>query len=647
MSEFLCMKPGRIGPMDLRNRIVFPPMITNMCAVDGQVTDRFIAYHEARAKGGAALICTGGAYISLPGKSMINQLGIHSDDMIPGLRKLADAVHRHGAKISVQLFHGGRQTMPALNGGYEAEAPSRVKCAWSDDYTRELSKDEIHELVLLHGQAARRAKEAGFDCIDVHGAHGYLINQFLSQYINKRTDEYGGCLENRMRFLREVVREVRAQVGEDMAINFRVCGIEGTEGGTTPEEACAIAKAMVSEGINAVNVSAGNYEALHLMIPPAAMPYGWNLERARMVREAVDGAIPVIAAGRIKTVDVAEKALAEGCADFVAMGRALIADPDLPNKIREGRRDAIRPCIGCNEGCVGRLAVMQQAVTCTVNPAAGHELELRPAEKKQQVVVIGAGPAGMTAALYAAYRGHQVAVFEKESEPGGQLNLADKPPFKSELGDYAAWQTRALQAAGVPVKCSCEMTVQDIEALSPDVVILATGAVPFVPPLPGIRDVKYYLAQEILADKAEWAGKPSRRIAVIGGGLIGCETAELLTDAGHKVTVIEMRDEMAPDAEIMSRGMMMQRFAEKGVTCMPKNKVTRIAKNSLQLEGPEGEKKIDSIDDIVIAVGSKPYNPLEEPLKERGIRVIVIGDAMNPGKILIGNESAFQVACAL
>ena len=647
MSELLCMKPGRIGPMELRNRIVFPPMITNMCELDGRVTDRFIAYHEARARGGVGLICTGGAYISLPGKSMANQLGIHSDDMIPGLRRLADAVHRQGAKISVQLFHGGRQTMPALNGGYETEAPSRVKCAWSDDYTRELSRDEIRELVLLHGQAARRAREAGFDCIDVHGAHGYLINQFLSCYMNKRTDEYGGSLENRMRFLREVVREVRSQVGDDMAINFRVCGIEGTEGGTTPEEACAIVRAMVGEGVNAVNVSAGNYEALHLMIPPAAMPYGWNLERARMVREAVNGAIPVIAAGRIKTVDVAEKALSEGCADFVAMGRALIADPELPNKAKEGRADAVRPCIGCNEGCVGRLAVMQQPVTCTVNPAAGRELEIRPAEKKLEVVVVGAGPVGMTAALYAVRRGHRVTVFEKEDKPGGQLNLADKPPFKSELGDYAAWQARALNASGVSLLCSRNMTAHDIEAIRPDVVLLATGALPLVPPLPGVNDVRHYMAQDILSDAETWKKKLSRRIVVIGGGLIGCETAELLTDAGHKVTVIEMRDDMAPDAEMMSRGMMMQRFAEKGVTCMPKTRVTGMENGALRVEGPEGEKILGAVDDIVIAVGSKPCNPLEEPLKKRGIRVIVIGDAVNPGKILAGNESAFQAVCSL
>lgn len=465
--------------------------------------------------------------------------------------------------------------------------------------------------------------------------------------MNKRTDEYGGSLENRMRFLREVVREVRSQVGDDMAINFRVCGIEGTEGGTTPEEACAIARAMVGEGVNAVNVSAGNYEALHLMIPPAAMPYGWNLERARMVREAVNGAIPVIAAGRIKTVDVAEKALSEGCADFVAMGRALIADPELPNKAKEGRADAVRPCIGCNEGCVGRLAVMQQPVTCTVNPAAGRELEIRPAEKKLEVVVVGAGPVGMTAALYAVRRGHRVTVFEKEDKPGGQLNLADKPPFKSELGDYAAWQARALNASGVSLLCSRNMTAHDIEAIRPDVVLLATGALPLVPPLPGVNDVRHYMAQDILSDAETWKKRLSRRIVVIGGGLIGCETAELLTDAGHKVTVIEMRDDMAPDAEMMSRGMMMQRFAEKGVTCMPKTRVTGMENGALRVEGPEGEKILGAVDDIVIAVGSKPCNPLEEPLKKRGIRVIVIGDAVNPGKILAGNESAFQAVCSL
>jgi 2,4-dienoyl-CoA reductase-like NADH-dependent reductase (Old Yellow Enzyme family)/thioredoxin reductase len=638
------LEPIQIGKITLKNRFVMPPMVTNYAADDGAVTERFKAYHQTRAKGGVGLIITEAAYIHPNAKGFKNQVGIHKDELVAGLKELTEAVHKYGAKIAVQLYHAGRQTTSKVT-GMSVVAPSPIPCPVKQEMPKELSLEEIKDLVEAFGAAARRAREAGFDAVEIHGAHGYLLNQFLSPYSNKRTDEYGGTLENRMRFPLEVIKRVKEEVGQSLPIIYRLSSAEFVAGGLTIEDTRAFAQTLVEAGVDAIHVSGGVYESSAMIIQPAAVPQGCYVENAAAIKEAINGAVPVIVVGRIKDPVAAEQIIREGKADLVAMGRALLSDPELPNKVSEGRVQEIRKCIGCNQGCIDRL-FQDVDIACLGNALTGHETEFdmsAPAKDKKKVLIIGGGPAGLEAARIAALKGHEVILYEKQPDLGGQMRVASVPPHKEEINDLTAYFINQLDNLGVIIEKGKEANINAIREVNPDVVIIATGSEPIIPKIPGIDQKKVVTAQEVLSGLAS----TGRKVVVIGGGMVGSETAELLADQGKQVTVVEMLDDLAVDVGALTRALLLNRIEEKKIKVLTKSKVQGITADGVIIENEEGSQEISGVDTVVVAVGYKSRNNLSEIIKGEDIPVYTIGDCVKPRKILEAVQEGFSLAYSL
>jgi len=644
VSTSVALRPAFIGRMELRNRLVMPAMATNFATPDGRVTERLIAYHRARAKGGVGLIVVEASYVHPGGKGFSNEVGIYNDDLIPGLKRLVEAVHDGGAKIAIQLFHAGRQTSSKIT-GQPLVAPSSVRYSPAEEMPKELSLEEIRSLLQAFKDAARRARVAGFDAVEIHGGHGYLLNQFFSPYTNKRTDRYGGSFENRVRFSLEVVAAVREAVGDDFPIIFRLSAEEYVSGGLTLEDTKLLAKEMVRAGVSALHVSAGIRESGAMITPPMAVPQGCYVGYAMSIKEAIGGKVPVIAVGRIRDPLMAEQIISQGKADFVAMGRALLADPDLPNKAAEGKFEDIRRCIGCNEGCIGRLTKGLD-ITCTVNPLVGREAEFdlsQPAPRAKKVMVVGAGPAGLEAALIAALRGHRVTLYEREAELGGQVRVAAVPPYKAELRDLVDHLVGQVRKVGVTVKTEKEVTLGTVEAASPDVIIVATGGVPVRPEIPGADRDNVVLARDVLTGKA----RTGQRVVIVGGGLVGCETAEFLADKGKTVTVVEMLPAIASDVEARTRTLLLRRMKEKNITVMVETVVEEIGPNEV-IVNTKGERgTIADVDTVVLAVGYRSDNTLLELLQKSGTKAVGVGDCIKPRRILDAIHEGFRVAYKL
>lgn len=433
MPTISVISPLTIRRTTFRNRIIMPSMVTNYAGRNGEVSEKLIRYHEARALGGVGLNMLEATSVHDSGRSYFPGVSIASDDYIRGLSHLTDAVHKAGGLAGVQLHHAGRLVRPDAS-GQAIPLVSFVPGRTAYDNSRVLDTEDIYMLIDAYAEAARRAREAGFDVIEIHGAHGYLIAQFMSPLFNQRTDEFGGSYEGRMRFPLEVIRRVRETAGDDMVLFFRLSSEELLPGGIDVDLSCRIARDVAEAGIDLVHVSVGLAETNEFTGPPPCLPEGWNAGSAGRIRAALDGRALVSVAGRILTRATADRILNAGQADMVTMGRALIADPDLPVKLAEGRDEDILPCVGCNEGCNGRLG-QRKPVECAVNPRTGREgiMLMTPAKTAKNVIVVGAGPAGMEAAITAAKRGHRVTLFEKEQEPGGLLNVADLPPHKDVL----------------------------------------------------------------------------------------------------------------------------------------------------------------------------------------------------------------------
>lgn len=621
-----------------------PSMVTNYANSDGSINERIKAYHQTRAKGGVGLITVEAAYVHQSGKGFRNQVGIYKDELIPGLKSLTEAVHSYGAKISIQLYHAGRQTTSKVT-GMSVVAPSPIPCPVKQEMPKELSIDEIKELVEAFGQAARRAKEAGFDAIEIHGAHGYLLNQFLSPYSNKRTDEYGGNFKNRMRFPLEVIRRVRDEVGDNFPIVYRMSAEEYVAGGLTIEDTKAIARKMVEVGIDALHISGGVYESSAMIIQPAAIPQGCFVENAAAIKDAINGEVPVIVAGRIKNPIMAEQIIQEGKADLVAMGRALLADSELPKKVSEGKVEEIRKCIGCNQGCIDRL-FQDLDIACLANALTGYETEFdleAPAEKKKKVLVIGGGPGGLEAARVAALRGHKVVLYEKEAELGGQLKIASVPPYKDEINDLSTYLINQVKKSGVVIETSKEADIEKIREIRPDLVIVATGIEPIIPRITGVDQEKVVTAHEVLKGFVS----VGQKVVVIGGGLVGCETAEFLAEQGKQVTVVEMLDDIAVDVGALTRALLLERMAEKKIMILTKSKAQEITAEGVIIEKEGGKKEVIYVDTVVLAVGSKPKNDLLKLLEEEGISAFAIGDCVKPRKIIDTIHEGFRRAYSL
>ncbi|MBZ4666329.1 FAD-dependent oxidoreductase [Mahella sp.] len=630
-----------IGTMEVANRLVVPAMVMNFCNSDGTATEKFIAYHEAKAKGGWELIITEDYAVDPCGKGFPCIPGLWDNAQIESHSELTERVHKYGSKIVAQIYHAGRQTNHFIT-GMQPVAPSPIPCPANQEIPHELTISEIHDIVNKYGDCALRAKEAGFDGVEVHGAHGYLVAQFMSPYSNKRTDEYGGSLLNRMRFPLEIISNIRAKAGNVFPIIFRISGDEFVPGGRTIEDTKAISVLLEQAGVNAIHVSAGVYASMQTIIPPAAVRHGWITDFAADVKKVVS--IPVITVGRINDPIMAETIIASGKADFVAMGRASLADPELPNKAAAGRFDDINYCIGCLQGCIGSLNKGNPG-GCLVNPVTGRESELiiEPAEQKKKVFVAGGGPAGMEAAMVAAQRGHEVHLYEKSDRVGGQYAIGAIPPNKGEIDMFIVWQYNQLKKHGVNIHFNTELTADIVEQETPDAVIVATGGEPLIPNIPGKDRPNVVNANDVLLGKVN----VGHRVIVIGGGMVGSETADHLANHGKEVMIVEMLPVIAKDEEAAVRYFLMKDLKQNDVKIYVNAPVKEILDDGIISEIDGTETKIGPADTIVLAIGARSVNTLTRQLEGKVPQVIAIGDAVKVCKALEAVEAGYRAGLAV
>ena len=630
--------PLKVGKMEVTNRLVVPAMVMNFCTNDGQATEKFIAYHEAKSRGGWGLIITEDYAVDPRGKGFLNIPGLWNDSQIESHSKLTERVHKYGSKIVAQIYHAGRQTNHYVI-GMEPEAPSPIPCPSNQEIPHELTVDEIHRLVEKFGDCAFRAKKAGFDGVEIHGAHGYLVAQFMSPYSNKRTDEYGGNLINRMRFPLEIISNIRAKAGHDFPILFRISGDELVPGGRTIEDTKAMAMLLEQAGVNAIHVSAGVYASMTAIIPPSAVRHGWITDFAADVKKIVS--IPVITVGRINDPILAETIIASGKADLVSMGRGSLADPELPNKASAGKFDEINYCIGCLQGCVGNL-FRGNPGGCLVNPVIGRESEfvIKPTESRKKVFVAGGGPAGMEAAMVAAERGHEVHLYEKTDRLGGEYILASIPPNKGELDMFIVWQETQLKKNGVVVHLNTELTPEIVEKEKPGAVIVATGGTPLMPKnIKGIDRPNVVTANDVLCGKVN----VGNRVIVIGGGMVGSETADHLANHGKQVTIVEMLSEIAKDEEAAVKYFLLEDLKKNSVKVYVNSPVKEIVEDGVIVTANGKDEKVGPVDTIVMALGSRSVNTLTPELEGKVEKLITIGDAIKVRKALEAIEEGYRI----
>lgn len=639
--------PIKIGNLELKNRFVVPPMASTLANKDGTVSDAFIDYWVARAKGGWGLLIVEFTAIDPLGKVGYCHPGLWSDVFIPGLAKLTASVHEYGTKIAIQLSHTGRQTFPAIAGAQPVSA-SPIPCPVDSTIPRELSREEIFDLIEKFGDAAARARDAGFDAVEIHGAHGYLLAQFMSTYSNKRTDDFGGSFHNRMKFPVAVIENVRRKVGASYPLLFRMSGEERIPGGRSLDESRAVARVLEEAGIDAIDVSVGVSGSGQYIIPPAVLPPGFLLSTSAEIKKAVT--VPVVAVGRINHPAIAEDALATGKADLIAWGRSSLADPELPNKVAAGRLDDICPCIACVQGCTRSFPLPDKPLselgtTCLVNPFCGREgeLQLHPAAEQKEIIIVGGGPAGLEAAWIMAARGHSVTLYEKNAFLGGQFRLAAIPPFKQEIASAIAYYVHMCEKYGVRFKLGSEARAEQITAQKPDAVIVATGSEPLLPDIPGINLSNVITAWDVLEGKRQ-AGK---RVLVAGGGLVGCEVADFLGEHLHRVTLVEKLPEIAEDVPFQIKYFLLQRLKEYKVQVEVNTEIIEIFENGVCISQHGKRTKLEGVDTIVLALGNRPVNILQEQLEGKVNELFVIGDASAPRKAIDAIEEGARVGLKL
>ena len=617
MPESSLFSPLQFAGITMRNRIAMCPMGTGLPDEDGFVTDETVAYYNRRAAGGVGLICLEASLIAPESFVVGPELRLHDEVFVPGLRRLADAVHAHDVPVGIQMWHPGRQTLKGA-----PVAPSAIPLSPRTPIPHALTRAEIERLIGLYAAAAVNCREAGFDFVEVHGAHCYLPCEFLSPLSNQRDDEYGGSLENRARFMLEIVAAVRAAAGEDFPLLFRISGDECAEGGFDINDAVRVAQWLEQAGVAAISVSAGNWYALHMTIPPMSMEHGCLLPLAAQIKQAVG--VPVIAAGRLDDPVVAERAIAEGQADIVAIGRGLIADPDWPAKVRDGSISEIRPCIACN-ACVDLVARGEEA-RCAVNPAIGRDgsFAIIPVDVPRRVMVIGSGPAGMEAARIARMRGHEVSIWEREGQLGGKLDVASRAPSKSEVLRFRDYQARILEELGVEIHVGAHVDAADVSREHPDAVVVAVGAEPLIPPIPGIGGPNVLDAQDILLGRV--AIDPGERVAVIGGSATGCETAEFLSGSAKAVSILEMLPSVGRGIEQITRRKLLDSLRADGVNILTGAKVTMIEPTRVIYEHGDGSVGEVPVDRVALAIGWRPAGERTATWLDQ-IETHIIGDA--------------------
>ncbi|GBC81803.1 NADH oxidase [bacterium HR10] len=631
------LEPITFSGLRVKNRIVMPPMGMGYANEDGTVSDRMIRYYLRRAQSGVGMIVIENCIVDPQVVGVGPELRIHDDLYIEGLRRLVRALKPYDVIVGLQLNHMGRQTTLGT-----PVAPSPIPISPKGPIPRALTTEEIRVIVSEFVEGARRAREAGFDFVEIHGAHGYLVCEFLSPASNRREDEYGGSLEGRLRFPLEIVAGIRERVGADFPIQFRLSAQEYVPEGLTLEETRQIAQRLERAGVSAISVSAGNWQTLHYIMAPMFMPKGYLVEDAAAIKSAVH--IPVIAVGRLHDVAVAERVLREGKADLIAVGRGLIADPEWAKKVMEDRIEDIRPCISCNY-CVDFVSRALEA-RCTVNAELGEEFtfHIRPARQRKRILIIGGGPAGLEAARVAAERGHEVWLFEKDRRLGGKLHVSAAAPSKAEIHRFTEYLIRQIQKHRVRVELGVRLTREELLGSHPDIVILATGSVPAIPPLVGADLPMVALAEDVLLERTT----VGPRVVIVGGGGTGCDVAEYLLHRGHELTILELLSHIGRGVEAITRRYLYYEFKRAGVRLLTRHRIARIEPGwAIALDEQDREYLIPC-DSVVLAMGYRPNDEMAFCLEEDfPVPVYRIGDCVRPGTILDAVTQGAHLAAKL
>ncbi|HQP30209.1 MAG TPA: NAD(P)/FAD-dependent oxidoreductase [Deltaproteobacteria bacterium] len=680
------LSPGSIGKVVTRNRVVLPPLEVGMANFDGTPSEQLIGYYEERAKGGLGLLITGITRVNeRHGAGLPRQLAMSSDRHIAPFGRMVERVHAHGTKIFCQLHHPGRQSNSLMIGSWPAMeligrvwpgywkyffklvpaaekfartgmvpavvAPSAVACAYSKQKTRALRHGEVKGLIRDFVKAAHRVQLSGADGVELHAAHGYLIQQFLSPHTNKRTDEYGGSFENRMRFILEIISGIRSLCGPDFPIAVRLSVDEyyrciGQPGqGIELDEGVRIAKRLEQAGVDAIDVSSGNYETMNYWLEPISYEPGWRKNLAKAVKDNVK--IPVLAANLIRSPEQAEAQIAEGCQDFVCLGRPHLADPSWTNKVSAGCASDIKRCISCLWCFESFLnnATHGEPLECAVNPRLGRERETAVPQKNgdgRVVVVIGAGPAGLSAAEILGLRGFKPIVFEKNAEVGGQLQLANKPPKKDKINWCFTDLYHAAVKNGAEIRFNSSPTLADIQALDPYAIIVATGGSAIRPPIDGADQPHVCTVTEILDGSVKLTRE---RVAMIGSGMTGLETAEKLCEEGNRVLVVEMMDQIGPGAHSQHLDDVLPRLKAYNAEFISGHKLVKITTGGIILEDTKtGQRMEHAVDHVVLAVGVRSNDKLAKELRPHFVRLNTIGDARKIGRIAHAVRDGFDVA---
>lgn len=636
-------EPGRIGTVDLRNRVVMTAMGTGLPTWNGEASEEMIRYYEDRAKGGCGLIIPEFTMVdSESGQCNPNQLCIADRKHVRSIERMVDAVHRYDAKMFIQLQHGGREAPPALNAGKQPIAPSAILNKVSGLTPKEMTVEEIIDMEKKFINAAVNAQRAGADGVELHAAHGYLLSQYISPYTNKRTDAYGGSVENNCRIVTEIIDGIQQTCGPKFNICVRMNGSDFVEGGIDIHYAVKVAKLLESCKIAALNVSCGVYESAPKMIEPNYYAEGWRKDLAKTIKENVR--IPVIAVNTIKNPATAERFLEEGVCDFAGVARGQVADPEWVNKAKAGKEHLIRKCMGCMN--CNKSVVMDRALACAANPVTGHatifgdDKLIRNGEGRT-VAIVGGGHAGMQAAVVLAKRGFKPVIIEKNSYLGGTGVLAAQPPHKTLVHDFVETQKAEMKEYAIEVRLNTSATIELLKSLNPYGVIVSMGGVQIIPNIPGKNNENVFGIEEVLLKKVKFKGK---NIAVIGGGIAGLETAHFLC-ADNKVTVVEMLNIAGAAMYPTARNALLGILRDDGVEILTGHAIAGIYENSVSLKNMESKESINLDAEIVIlALGNHPDGDMNKKLAEEFEKVVFIGDSGKSGTIADATRSAYDMA---
>lgn len=648
--------PGQIGKVTIKNRLVMSPMGIGLAELDGSPSEDMLAFYEARAIGGAGLIIPEITRVNdVHGPGLMRQLSVTQDRHIPGLARLAAAVHKHGTKIFIQLHHPGRETVSALTGGQPVVSASAIPCKYLQQETRALSTEEVQQLVSQFVAGAVRVQKAGCDGVELHAAHGYLLQQFLSPYTNKRGDQYGGSFENRLRMITEIISGIRNACGPDFPIGVRLSVEEFldktgvTEDYIHIQDGVEIAMALERIGIDFIDVSVGLYETGNTCVEPISFPQGWRKDLIKAVKDHVH--IPVIGVSSIREPAVAEQFLAGGVEDFVSMGRSWLADEQWGKKVQEGREAELCKCINCLR-CFESLNQWNAAglpPECALNPRMARERKYSTPVWDAQgrtAVVIGGGPSGMMAAKTLAERGVKVTLLDQGSELGGTVNLAKKPPLKERMQWIVDYYAQTLQHLGVEVRLNTRADAASVAALHPDAVVLATGSKSIIPGrIPGIGGPNVHTIEDILSGSTALSGK---RVAVIGAGSTGIETAEYLCAGGNTVTIVDQLDKVAPAANHTNVADVCGRLNKYGVKFLLSHSLKEIREGQVVLERlTDHAEVLVEADAVVLSLGFRPDNALAEELRVLGLETVVVGNAVKDGTLAPAVRSGYEAGLRL